>query len=101
MCAVADWPNESFNELGAITAISIQENDDLALGWKGANTSCTRTAVTAPRFQNYFRASLTRARTGSIIAAIIDDDDFARNFRRDTFAHDVRDRFLFVQRGND
>src|SRR5207245_11079162 len=53
------------------------------------------------RFAHDFCASSPRAFSRSIRAAVIHDDDFARNIGLETFADDARDRFFLVQRRND
>src|SRR5438105_15401330 len=53
------------------------------------------------RFGRAFCASSARAFSRWIRAAVIHDDDFARNIGLETFAEDARDRFFLVQRRND
>ncbi len=47
------------------------------------------------------RSDFTRAIGGLIAAAIINDDDFARNFCPKAFTDHVRYRLFLVERGDD
>src|SRR5438128_3226423 len=88
------------NEFWAIAAVAIEKYDNVACGRKRADSSETGAAVPVARLAHDFRTRFACAFSSSIVAAVIDDDDLAGNFSRQTLAHNIRNRFLLVQGWN-
>src|SRR5438270_927622 len=76
------------------------KHDDFTFWRNSANSRHAGAAVSTRRDDNA-RTGFARAFRSSIIAAVIDDDDFIWNFRGATFVDNSGDWFLLVQRRND
>ena len=96
----SDRFDKLIHEFGAIAAVAIEKYDNVASRRKRADSSETGAAVPVARLAHDFRARFACALSSSIVAAVIDDDDLAGNFRRQTLVHNIRNRFLLVQGWN-
>src|SRR5438876_507416 len=100
MCPVNYRLHQPAHHLGAIAAITVEENNNLAMRRDGAQARPICAAVTANRFMHHPRAGRARNFCGVIGTAVIDDDNFVGN----TTWHatdDSSNRCFFIQSGND
>ena len=95
-----NWIDKLVHELWAITAITVEKNDDLGFRAQPRHSGSARAPISARRFHNA-SASLASAIGGLIGAAVIDYDDVSGNFCRRDFPNDTGNRFFFVERRND
>ena len=97
---VDDRLNQGRNEARNIAAIAIEENDQIA--FIGNRRDARRAGATiSGRRRNHLRSRVSGAFRGSVSAAVINNNDFARSSRCDYFAHHLGDWFFFVQCWND
>src|ERR1051326_7427998 len=94
---VDDRIYEPVHLLGTITAIAIEENDDLTFRRERAQSGAKRTYVSRRRLRHYASTSRACDFGSAIFAAVVHDDDFVRKTSRNGMDH-VRARFLFVPR---
>jgi hypothetical protein len=95
-----DWIDELIYELRAIAAVPVEKNDDIAFRAKSANTGSAGASIPALWLGDHARARGARAFGGLISAAIIDNDDVARNVCGSDRSDYICDRFLFVEGWN-
>jgi hypothetical protein len=95
-----NWSDKFIHNLRAIASVAVEKHDDIALGRKSANSSSAGAPIAAPWFSDDFGPRSVRAFSGLIGAPVIYDDDLTRNFCGGDRSNDVRDRFFFVQGGN-
>src|SRR4030095_13531471 len=88
------------HELRAIASVAIEKHDNLAFRGKSANASRAGASVTALWLRNYPRARGARSLGCSIAAAVINDDDLARDICGGDCSDNRHDRLFFVQRRN-
>jgi hypothetical protein len=66
--------NQTIHYLGTVTAITVEENDDLAIGSKRSNPGGTSPAVASAWFGYDSRPSQSGAFSGGVSTAVVDDD---------------------------
>ena len=96
MRAGDDWIDKLIHEFGAIAAVTVEKHNDIAFRRKNAHSRHAGTTVTASRLGNYLRAGCAGMFRRSIITAIVDDDNFARDFRGRDSANHIGNWFFFI-----
>ena len=95
-----DRLNQSRNETGNVAAVAIEKHDQIA--FLGNRRCARRTGATVSAWRpNDSCSRVSGAFRRLVCTAIVNDDGFARNFRRDYFTHHLRDRLFFIQSWND
>src|SRR5689334_7853166 len=97
MCAVYDWFHQRRHKFRDIASVTVHKYDEIAFARDRGYTCGTGTAISADR-RNHSGTSVSGAFRGLIGATIINNNHFARKFRRQHFADDLGDRFLLIQR---
>jgi hypothetical protein len=69
--------SQTIHYLGTVTAVTVEEYDDLAIGSERSNPGCTSPAVASPWFGYDARPSQSGAFSGGVSTAVVDDDYFA------------------------
>ena len=95
MCAVYDWLHQRRHKFWDIASVTVHEYNQIAFARDCGYTCGAGAAISADR-RNHSGTSLSGTFRGSIGATIINNNHFARNFRRQHFADDLRDRFLLI-----
>src|SRR5262249_60547610 len=98
--ASSDGPNQSVHQFGAVAAVTVEEDYDVASRVERPHARSAGAAITALRFRNDTRSGQTRALSRAVIATVVNDDHFSGDLRRDG-AHYVSDGRLLVERGDD
>ncbi len=91
---------QPWNELRAIAAIAIQEDDDLALFVQRGDARQTGAAIASPRLDDHPGPGLPRPLGRAVGAAVVDDQYFVGDGPWNR-ADDIADRLFLVEGGND
>src|SRR5262249_32135206 len=93
-----DWIDKLIHEPWDVTAVAIEENDNVTFRRKRMNAGSASASISARR-GHQTRACFLCALGGSICAPVINDDDLVRQPRPKTLGHNTGDWFLFIKRG--
>src|SRR5437763_8880448 len=100
MCAVNYRLHQPAHHLGTIAAITVEENNNLAMRRDSAQARPICAAVTALRFKNHTRTRRVRDLSSAIGAAVVHHYDFVSDVPRHV-TDDSSNRCFFIQSGDD
>src|SRR5882724_648110 len=98
VCPFYYWLNEPIHHFRIVTAVTVQEHNDLAISRKRAQPRAKRPSISGLRLCYHASTSDCCNLRGTIGAAVIDDDYFVSDLTRHVI-DDFTNRLLFVKRG--